>query len=95
MKPLLFTARLAFLCNLLFLICVIIQRTHDFIHQADISNIIIILGWMLAPFLNLVVNIWHALLLLNKSAIRLPLWLALANSLFLLAEIYIYLIYPQ
>ena len=95
MKPLLFTARLAFLCNLLFLICVIIQRTHDFIHQADISNIIIILGWMLAPFLNLGVNIWHVILLFKKSAIRLPLWLGLANLLFLLAEIYIYLIYPQ
>lgn len=95
MKPLLFTARLAFLCNLLFLICVIIQRTHDFIHQADISNIIIILGWMLAPFLNLGVNIWQVIMLFKKSAIRLPLWLGLANLLFLLAEIYIYLIYPQ
>jgi len=95
MKPLLFAARLAFLCNLLFLVCVIIQRTHDFIHQADISNIIIILGWMVAPFLNLLVNIWYGIMLMNKSANRLPLWLGLANLLFLLAEIYVYLILPK
>jgi hypothetical protein len=95
MKPLLFAARLAFLCNLLFLVCVIIQRTHDFIHQSDISNIIIILGWMVAPFLNLIVNILYGIMLLNKSAIRLPLWLGLANLFFLIAEIYVYLILPK
>lgn len=95
MKPLLFAARLAFLCNMLFLVCVIIQRTHDFIHQADISNIIIILGWMVAPFLNLLVNIWYGIVLINKSTNLLSLWLGLANFLFLLAQIYIYLIFPK
>ena len=95
MKPLLFAARLAFLCNLLFLVCVIIQRSHDFIHQADIANIIIILGWMVAPFLNLFVNIWYGIVLMCKSATRLPIWVGLANLLFLLAQIYVYLILPK
>lgn len=95
MKLLLFAARLAFLCNLLFLVCVIIQRTHDFIHQAEISNMVIILGWMVAPFLNLVVNFCYGILLLSKSLIRLPVWLGLANLLFFIAEIYIYLILPK
>lgn len=95
MKPLLFVGRLAFLCNLLFLVCVIIQRTHDFIHQADISNVIIILGWMVAPFLNLTLNIWTSVALLNKSSFSLPIWLVVANFLFLIGQIYVYLILPK
>lgn len=95
MKSFLFALRLALLCNLLFLICFIIQRTHDFIHQPDITNIIIILGWLVAPFLNLIVNIWVGIALLNKPTGRLPLWLVLANSLFLITQIYVYLILPK
>lgn len=67
---------------------------HDFIHQKDISNMVIILGWMVAPFLNLVVNIWYGLLLLIKSGIKIPIWLALVNLLILQLQIYIYLILP-
>ncbi|TAH11955.1 MAG: hypothetical protein EAZ12_03060 [Sphingobacteriia bacterium] len=94
MKSVHFTARLALICNCLFLVCILIQRTHDFIHQKDISNMVIILGWMVAPFLNLVVNIWYGLLLLIKSTIRIPIWLALFNLIILMLQIYIYLILP-
>lgn len=55
---------------------------------------VIILGWMVAPFLNLVVNIWYGLLLLIRSGIKIPIWLALVNLLILLLQIYIYLILP-
>lgn len=55
---------------------------------------VIILGWMVAPFLNLVVNIWYGLLLLIKSVIRIPIWLALVNLFILILQIYIYLILP-
>ncbi len=95
MKFFLFALRLALLCNLLFLICFIIQRTHDFIHQPDIANIVIILGWMVAPFLNLLVNIWYVIVLMKKSDHRMPHWLGLTNLLFLFAEIYVYLILPK
>jgi hypothetical protein len=55
---------------------------------------VIILGWMVAPFLNLVVNIWYGLLLLIRSGIRIPIWLAFINLLILMLQIYIYLILP-
>lgn len=95
MKSIHFAARLALICNCLFLVCLLIQRTHDFIHQKDISNVVIILGWMVAPFLNLVVNIWYGLLLLIKLTIRIPIWMALINIAILILQLYIYLILPS
>ncbi|MFY9464091.1 MAG: hypothetical protein WAP48_03330 [Sediminibacterium sp.] len=94
MKPLRFAAQLAFICNLCFLLCVIIQRTHNFIQQPDLSQLVIVLGWMVAPVQNLVANIWYAALLIARSPVRLPRWLALANLAILLLQLYIYLILP-
>ncbi len=55
---------------------------------------VIILGWMVAPFLNLVVNIWYGLLLLIRSVIKITFLLSLVNLLILILQIYIYLILP-
>jgi len=94
MKPLRFTAKIAFICNLLFIVCLAIKRTYDIIHQPDINAIIILLGWMLAPFINLAVNIWIGLLLLNKKQIDLPVWLSLFNLTLLIIQIIVFLILP-
>jgi hypothetical protein len=37
MRPLLFATRMAFICNMLFILCLIIQRTYDFIPNKDLS----------------------------------------------------------
>jgi hypothetical protein len=94
MKALLFASRLALICNVCFLLCITIQRTHDFIDQKDINNIIILLGWLIAPFLNFFVNIWYAILLTRKPIERLPIWLWLFNLLILIVQIFIYFILP-
>ncbi len=92
MKLLLFTTRLALICNLLFLVCVAIQRTHDFVGNEQVNNYIIILGWFVAPILNLAVNLWwSALFVMGKAPAR-GRWLFLINGLFLLLQAYILLI---
>lgn len=101
MKGLSFFSRFAFICNLFFLVCVIIQRTHflgsgsaGFAGQQEISGIVIVLGWFLAPFLNLGVNTSYAILLINRKPFILPRWLAFTNLFFLGLQFFIYFILP-
>ena len=94
MKGLLFLARLALLCNLFFLLCLVMQRTADFIGTQDVKSVIIILGWFLAPFVNLWANISWFIRLLRKQPVNLPVWLAVTNLLFLFVEIFIHFILP-
>jgi len=92
MRLLLFCSRVALLCNVLFVVCAVIQRTHDFIHNQDISNYVIILGWFVAPLLNIAVNGGWLFSLITKKK-RLPLWLGLTNFLFLVAQFMLYFIF--
>ncbi len=94
MKGLLFLSRLAFICNILFGVCVLIQRVPNFINNASIVSTIGVLGWFLAPFLNLAVNIVYVFLLISKKQGLLPGWLMLTNLLFLLAQIFVHFILP-
>jgi hypothetical protein len=89
MRVLLFLSRVALLCNLLFLVCVIIQHTKDFIGNSDVNNYVIILGWFVAPFFNITVNVWWLIALINKRAIRMKGWLVTANLLFLLFQFFV------
>ena len=94
MKGLLFLYRLAFLCNLLFLVCLLMQRGHLSIGNQDIKSLLIIMGWLLAPLVNLFANIWLSILLIQKKARCLAAWLAITNFLILLVQIFIYFIQP-
>ena len=95
MKALSFFSRFAFICNLLFLICLIIQRTHDFIGSKDISTVVITLGWLVSPFLNVVVNFWYGIRLISKKTLNLPLWLVVSNFIFLVIQFFIHFILPS
>ncbi|MES2005966.1 MAG: hypothetical protein V4450_15715 [Bacteroidota bacterium] len=92
MKGLLFLARLALICNVLFLLCLLIQRTHDFIGIKDVNGVIIVLGWLLAPFVNLAANIGYLMRVMNKRAVNIPVWLAITNLLFLLLQFFVHFI---
>ena len=94
MKGLLFLSRLAFICNVLFGVCVLIQRVPNFITNAAIVSTIGVLGWFLAPFLNLALNIVYVFLFTRKKRGRLPGWLMLTNFLFLLIQIFVHFIIP-
>ena len=94
LKSILFAYRLTIICNVLFLFCLYLQRHSNHIYQTDLNAIIIILGWMVAPFLNLFVNIWYGIIIFKKAFVRLPVWMILLNLFLLIIQIYVYFILP-
>ena len=88
MRWLLFISRLAFICNILFLIALVAQRVENVFTNADVNNYIIILGWFVAPFLNLFVAIAAFINLLSKKPNIVPAWLLICNILFLFFQIF-------
>jgi len=94
MRKLLFLERLTLISNILFIVCLFMQRTQDIIPSQDIKGIIIVLGWFLSPFLNLTANIWLGVLLVKKQSNQIPVWLAMTNLLFLFVEIFKHFIIP-
>ncbi len=95
MKGLLFLARLALICNVLFLVCLLMQRTHDFIGMQAVNGMIITLGWILAPFINLAANIGYLIRKMRKRASNIPVWLAVTNLLILLLQFFVHFILPS
>lgn len=93
MRWLLFLSRLAFICNVFFVLAVSLQLTRWFQNQ-DAEAFVIIIGYFLVAFINPIVNFCYLYLLFGKRD-RLqvvPLWLRIANVVFLIFEI-IYLLY--
>jgi hypothetical protein len=86
MRKLLFLNRLALICNILFLVCLVLQRTQDIITNQDIKGLIIILGWLLSFILSVVVNFSALILLVRKREIGVPNWLVITNLLFFIIE---------
>jgi hypothetical protein len=94
MKGLLFLARVALVCNVLFLACLVLQRTPDLIGSQAVKGTVIVLGWFLAPFINLSANIGYLIRVMGKKPENLPVWLAVTNLLFLLFQFFIHFILP-
>lgn len=95
MKGLLFLARVALICNVLFLACLVLQRTPDIISSQEVKGLMIVLGWFLAPFVNLAANIAYLVKIMGKKAHNIPRWLAISNFLFLLFQIFVHFILPK
>lgn len=75
-----FLSRVALLCNILFVYCWLMQKvTVSLIHSKDVNALILILGWFSSPFLNIAVNIWWLLLLIQKKQLIAPKWLLRTN----------------
>ena len=88
MRWLLFLSRIAFICNLFFLLTVLLQWRNVGGNDAVISTIIII-GYVFAIVVNPFVNIFYLFMLMRKKPLlqRLPKWLVLANFIFLLLQL--------
>lgn len=87
MRWLLFLSRVAFICNIFFLLVVSIQFAKWIIDEELVSTIVI-LGYLMVAILNPFVNLCYLILLMGKrSKLRLiPSWLVMANFLFLIIE---------
>jgi len=83
-----FFARVAFICNLCFLASVIMQMmAHP--PEGEMVATTIIIGYLFAVIINLLVNIWIAVLFLKKKELNhpVPRWLIIINFLFLIPEL--------
>jgi ABC-type molybdate transport system permease subunit len=88
MRWLPFLSRVAFICNLFFLLSVLLQWKYVALHPT-ITSTIIITGLFLAPFVfNPLVNLFYLLMLLRRkgAATVVPTWLMRANFIFLLLQ---------
>jgi len=88
MRWLLILSRIAFICNLFFLLTVLLQWRNLGGNDAVISTIIII-GYVFAILVNPLINIFYLFMLIRKKPLmqRLPKWLVLANFIFLLLQL--------
>ncbi len=85
MRLLLFISKVSFICNICYVLSVVgryfnLEQIHD-----SVKNTVIILGFI-AVFINALVNLlWIFSLIIGKKSV--PLWLGIANFLFLIFQI--------
>lgn len=92
MRRLLFLSRVAFICNLFFLLAFSLQ-VYDWIKMEDLNSTIAITGYVLSVIFNPAVNLCYLVLFWTKrkSLSIVPAWLIVMNILFLLLQV-IYLL---
>jgi hypothetical protein len=80
-------SRIAFICNICFLLAFSIQVS-DWIKNEDINDYIITIGFVMGFVLNPLVNICYLLVFLvaRKKLSVVPTWLLVANILFLVID---------
>src|SRR5947209_20236402 len=88
MRWLLFLSRLAFICNVFFLLTVVLHFRKFVDDRVTISTIIII-GYVLAALFNPLVNLIYLTLILTRKKLLniVPRWIILSNFIFLLLQL--------
>jgi uncharacterized membrane-anchored protein len=95
MQSLIFFSRVAFICNVCF-VFVWIMRYSPSLKQGQpghFISLVLILGILIAFVLNIAVNLFILAFLLQRKAVwkHFPAWLVIANFLFLLPQIILFL----
>ena len=87
MRWLLKLSRIAFICNICFLLAFSIQIS-NWIHNEDINDYIITIGFVMGFILNPLVNLCYlfTFIIARKKLAVIPSWLLVANILFLVIE---------
>ncbi len=90
---LLFFSRVAFICNICFLIGFSIQMT-DWIKNKDLTEMIALIGYVMGFIINPLLNLSYLILfIVSKKRLKIvPAWLLTANILFLVIQI-LYILY--
>lgn len=93
MRWLLFLSRLAFICNLFFLLSASLQ-VYDWAQNSEVNSTILIIGYFLALLLNPLTNLFYlvAAMLRKKLTDAVPLWLIISNIIFLVIQL-LFIIY--
>lgn len=95
MQNLIFFSRVSFICNVCF-VFVWIMRLYPVLkegQQGHLVTIVLILGILIAFLLNIIVNLILLVYILQRKAVwkHFPAWLIIANFLFLLPQIILFL----
>ena len=93
MRWLLKLSRLAFICNLFFLLAFSLQVS-NWIKDEQLISTIVVLGYVIGFLLNPVTNICYLFtaIIARKKLIIVPAWLIVANVLFLVIDAF-YILY--
>jgi hypothetical protein len=88
MRWLLFLSKLAFICNLAFLVSFLFRVT-SWLENQDIKAYIIIIGWVLSVIFNPLVVLCYLLFFLfkRKSLAVVPAWIIVLNIFFLFLQL--------
>ena len=85
-------SRLAFICNICFLLASFVQWLPHPPEGVIVSNIIV-LGWIVSILVNIIVNAWAFFLLifgkLGKALV--PAWLLIVNFIFFVIQLILFL----
>jgi hypothetical protein len=92
-KWLLFLSRLAFICNVCFLIAFSVQMT-NWIQNEDITSMVALIGYLMGFIINplLCLSYLVVFILSRKKLLIVPSWLLTANILFLVIQM-LYIFY--
>lgn len=82
-----FIARLAIICNVFFILSLMIMLLKWFKLPDFLANFIAVLGLEMAPVANISFVIWLIGLKLTKTAIEIPMWQTIFIVLMLLVQI--------
>jgi hypothetical protein len=85
MRLLLFLSRVAFICNLFFILCLFIRYTHLSLPES-LNGFIIIVGWILSVIMNVLANVVMVYIDLYKQKLQGYKWLYLFNLFCLLFQ---------
>ncbi len=84
-----FLSRVAFISNLFLIPVLLIHHVPAFARwDAGLISFMVIITYFVALPLNVFLNLWLLILLLQKRKSGIPIWLQIANGLFLLLQIY-------
>jgi hypothetical protein len=92
-KWLLFFSRVAFICNICFVIAFSVQLT-DWIKNEDLSSMVALIGYVMGFIINplLIISYLFLFIFSTRTLKLVPLWLRTANILFLVIQI-LYILY--
>ena len=92
MRLLRLLSRVAFICNICFLLASFIQYLPHPPEGGWVSTVIV-LGYMLSILVNVVVNCWLIVLLLIKRlrAALVPAWLLIVNAIFFILQLALFI----
>lgn len=89
MRWLLFLSRLAFICNVCFVLALSL-RIFNWLHNEDLTGTILIIGYFLVVLFNPLVNLCYLALFAARKKFwqTVPSWLITANIMFLLLQLF-------